>query len=416
MLPMSRNRKLDQSCNTSTQGVPGRVAQVTFNCLITSLFACLLAILSGCQENDAGRSVDPQHASSLGKATGATPREGTEKQTAAPDLPTPDGMVWIPGGQFKMGSSQSEARRDERPVHLVTVTGFYMDITEVTNAEFRRFVEATNYVTVAERKPKLEDIMAQMPPGTPAPPEDVLVPGSLVFQSTETPVRTNDLSQWWRWTPGANWRHPQGPESDLQGLDEHPVVHIAWDDANAYCQWAGKRLPTEAEWEFAARGGLEQKPYVWGDEKVSDESPQANIWQGQFPNRNTVKDGYAATAPVKTFLPNGYGLYDMPGNVWEWCSDWYRTDTYRKRAGQDVFDPIGPSNTDHPFEPRRVQRGGSFLCHRDYCSSYRPSARMSTSQDTGTCHVGFRCVMTVDLWQQQQPTGKPSTQGGAVNR
>ena len=307
-----------------------------------------------------------------------------------------------------MGGEFSESRDDERPIHQVTVGPFWIDETEVTNAKFREFVEATGYKTTAEVAPKMQDIMKQLPAGTPKPSKDMLVPGSLVFRQTDQPVRTDDFRQWWHWTAGANWQHPTGPDSDIEGLDDHPVVHVSWFDAVEFCNWAGKRLPTEAEWEFAARGGLEQQPYVWGSEKVSDKMPQANIWQGQFPFRNTLNDGYLTTAPAKQFPGNGFGLYDVAGNVWEWTADWYRADTYRNRADEQVVDPIGPEQSyyvPNPREPRRVQRGGSFLCHRDYCSSYRPSARMSCSPDTGSSHTGFRCVTTEELWARH--TNKP---------
>jgi formylglycine-generating enzyme required for sulfatase activity len=215
---------------------------------------------------------------------------------------------------------------------------------------------------------------------------------------TKGPVDTRDFSQWWHWTPGANWWHPEGPESTLDGKDDHPVVQVSWDDAVAYAKWAGKRLPTEAEWECAARGGLEGKPYVWGDEPFNPKKPQANIWQGDFPYRNTAEDGYERTAPVKSYPPNGYGLYDMAGNVWEWCADWYQRDLYRQRAGRGVIvNPAGPersSDPTRPFTPQRVQRGGSFLCNDSYCSRYRPGARHGCSPDTGMSHVGFRCVQS----------------------
>jgi formylglycine-generating enzyme required for sulfatase activity len=312
--------------------------------------------------------------------------------------PNPPGMVWIPGGEFTMGTDSDLGWPDEKPAHRVRVSGFWMDETEVTNAQFRKFVEATSYVTTAEKPPDVEEILRQSPPGTPRPPKENLVPGSLVFTPTAGPVNTRDFSQWWRWTPGANWKHPEGPDSTLDGKDDHPVVHVSWDDAVAYAKWAGKRLPTEAEWEYAARGGLDGKPYVWGDEPFSDDHPQANIWQGEFPWKNTAKDGYERTAPVKSYPPNDYGLYDMAGNAWEWCADWYQRDLYRQRAGKKMtVNPTGPDHTidpARPFMPQRVQRGGSFLCQDSYCSRYRPSARHGCSPDTGMSHVGFRCVMT----------------------
>jgi sulfatase modifying factor 1 len=312
----------------------------------------------------------------------------------------PSGMVWIPGGEFTMGTDSDLGWPDEKPAHRVRVASFWMDTTEVTNASFEAFVTATGYVTTAERPPSAEDILKQLPPGTPPPPKEKLVPGSLVFQPTKGPVDLRDFSQWWQWTPGASWRHPEGPGSSLEGRYDHPVVQVSWDDAVAYAQWAGKRLPTEAEWEFAARGGLEGKPYVWGDEPFSETKPQCNIWQGEFPYRNTAKDGYERTAPAKSYAPNGYQLYDMAGNVWEWCADWYERDLYRRRAGRGVAaNPTGPEATNdpqRPFMPQRVQRGGSFLCNDSYCSRYRPSARHGCSPDTGMSHVGFRCAKSVE--------------------
>jgi formylglycine-generating enzyme required for sulfatase activity len=318
---------------------------------------------------------------------------GLTKTAPAP----PPGMVRVPGGEFTMGTNSDLGWPDEKPAHRVRVDGFWMDETEVTNAQFRAFVEATGYSTTAEKPPDLEEIMRQSPAGTPPPPKEKLVPGSLVFQPTSGPVTDlRDYSQWWHWTPGADWRHPEGPGSSLAGKNDHPVVHVSWDDAVAYCKWAGKRLPTEAEWEFAGRGGLEGKPYVWGDEPFSEEHPQCNIWQGEFPYHNTAKDGFERTAPVKSYAPNGYGLYDMAGNVWEWCADWYDRDLYAKRAGQGVVvNPSGPDRTLdrlRPLMPQRCQRGGSFLCADSYCSRYRPSARHGCSPDTGMSHVGFRCV------------------------
>jgi formylglycine-generating enzyme required for sulfatase activity len=307
-----------------------------------------------------------------------------------------DGMIWIAGGQFTMGTDAEVGWPDEKPVHAVRVDGFWIDATEVTNAQFRRFVEATGYVTTAEKKPSLEEIMAQVPPGTPPPPDDLLVPGSMVFTVPEVEVDLRDFSQWWKWVPGANWRHPEGPPSTLNGREDHPVVHVSWFDAVAYARWAGKRLPTEAEWEYAARGGLHNKPYVWGASPPSSNS--ANIWQGEFPHKNTAFDGFAGTAPVKSFKPNGYGLYDMAGNVWEWCADYYDRGLHeRLAAGPISVNPQGPSQTIdpvRPYEVQRVQKGGSFLCHESYYLRYRPSARHGCSPDTGMLHVGFRCVLS----------------------
>ena len=310
----------------------------------------------------------------------------------------PTDMVWIEGGEFTMGSDAPDAWPAEKPAHRVRVSGFWMDRTEVTNAQFRAFVESTRYVTTAERTPDWEELRKQLPPGTPQPEPEKLVAASLVFTPPDHAVALNEVASWWAWVAGANWRHPEGPTSTIEGQDDRPVVHVSWDDACAFSKWAGKRLPTEAEWEFAARGGLEGKTFVWGDEPVSDDAPQANIWQGHFPDVNTLKDGFARTAPVASFPPNGFGLYDMAGNVWEWCSDWYRVDAYAPRARNEVLvDPIGPDaafDPETPGMPKRVQRGGSFLCNASYCASYRPSARMGTSPDTSLSHSGFRCAMT----------------------
>jgi formylglycine-generating enzyme required for sulfatase activity len=315
----------------------------------------------------------------------------------------PPGMAWIPGGEFTMGTDLELGKPDEKPAHRVRGTGFWMDETDVTNAEFARFAEATGYVTTAEKPLDAEAVLRQSPPGTPAPPKENLAPGSLVFVPTSGPVPLegpNAHRAWWKWTPGADWRHPEGPGSTIDGKDDHPVVHVSWFDAVAYAKWAGKRLPTEAEWEFAARGGLDAKPYVWGEDRPTESSIHANIWQGEFPYRNSAADGYERTSPVKAFSPNGYGLYDMAGNVWQWCSDWYQIDLYRQRAGQGVVDnPTGPAKSfDHrqPYMPLRAQKGGSFLCCDSYCCRYRPAARHGCSPDTGMSHVGFRCVRTPD--------------------
>lgn len=306
-----------------------------------------------------------------------------------------EGMVKIPAGDFMMGASDKEGRPDEYPQHRVKTNSFWMDATEVTNAQFKKFVDATGYVTTAEIKPDWEEIKKQLPPGTPKPDESLLVPASLVFVPTKTAVDLNNASQWWSWTKGASWKHPQGPDSNLKGKENLPVVQISWDDAQAYAKWAGKRLPTEAEWEFAARGGLVNKKYFWGDEDPEKGKIKANIWQGKFPYLNYTLDKFKGLAPVKSFAPNKYGLYDMAGNVWEWCSDWYTPDYYRTIAGGVSDNPKGPVRSYDPMEPtipKRVVRGGSFLCNASYCKGYRVTARMKSSPDTGLEHTGFRCV------------------------
>ncbi len=308
----------------------------------------------------------------------------------------PKGMRWIPGGVFMMGSDDPMAWAEERPAHNAKVHGFWMDEHEVTNAEFAAFIAATNYVTDAEKAPTLEEIMSQVPPGTPPPDPSLLVPGALVFEMPDHEVPLNDMRNWWSWKPGADWRHPEGPGSGIEGRENHPVVQVSWNDAQAYAKWAGKRLPTEAEWEFAARGGLAGKNFVWGDDAPTEEKVYANTWQGKFPAVNSKKDGFERTAPVKSYSPNGYGLYDMAGNVWEWCEDWYDKTLYRNLPAGSVQDnPQGPSKSndpDQPYTPLRVQKGGSFLCHDSYCWRYRPSARQSSSPESGMSHVGFRCV------------------------
>jgi formylglycine-generating enzyme len=316
----------------------------------------------------------------------------------------PPGMAWVPGGEFTMGTDSDLGWADEKPAHRVRVDGFWMDETDVTNAQFRTFVEATGHVTTAEKPVDAEEILRQSPPGTPPPTKEMLVPGALVFVPTSGPVPTAGREahrQWWKWTPGANWRHPQGPDSTIDGMDDHPVVHVSWHDAVAYAKWAGKRLPTEAEWEFAARGGLDGKPYTWGDEKPGANGKwQCNTWQGEFPWKNTAEDGHERTSPVKSYPPNGYGLYDMSGNVWQWCSDWYQVDLYRQRSGGAVIvNPTGPEKSfdpRQPYSPLRVQKGGSFLCNDSYCTRYRPSARHGCTPDTGMSHIGFRCVKSPD--------------------
>ncbi|MCC6413066.1 MAG: formylglycine-generating enzyme family protein [Saprospiraceae bacterium] len=319
-----------------------------------------------------------------------------ENKKPAPG-PAPSGMVWIPGGEFSMGCADptadlcggTETMFDARPIHRVYVDGFWMDDHEVTNAEYAAFVDATGYITIAEQTPKAEDF-----PG--APPEN-LVAGAVIFTPTPEPVPLNNHFQWWRYEHGANWRHPDGPKSSIEGRENFPAVHIAYEDALAYCQWAGKRLPTEAEWEFAARGGKSGNMYTWGSEFKPDGKHQANTFQGVFPVTDAAEDGFAGIAPIKQFPANPYGLYDVTGNVWEWCSDWYRYDYFETlaKSGKVTRNPQGPETPFDPVEPserKRIHRGGSFLCVDQYCSRYIVGSRGKGEHSTGTNHVGFRCV------------------------
>jgi sulfatase modifying factor 1 len=308
-------------------------------------------------------------------------------------------MVWIPGGEFSMGSdAAAEAlcdvpgiTRDAQPIHRVAVTGFWMDATEVTNEQFAAFVKATGYKTIAERPLDPKEFAG-------APPE-LLVPGSTLFVAPPAPVDLRNALQWWRYVPGAHWRQPEGPASDLTGRDRHPVVHIAYADADAYARWAGRRLPTEAEWEFAARGGLSGNLYAWGNELAPRGVHHANIHQGSFPDHDTAADGFGGIAPVGRFAPNAYGLHDIGGNVWEWVSDWYRADYYAslEAAGTVAVNPKGPADSHDPAEPgarKRVQRGGSFLCTEQYCSRYMVGTRGKGEINTGSNHLGFRTVLS----------------------
>ena len=323
----------------------------------------------------------------------------TVPKTITPPGPAPQGMVWIPGGEFSMGASEPtgmdhnhtgmQATIDSRPIHRVAVDGFWMDRTEVTNAQFALFVKATGYVTVAEKAPTKEDF--------PDAPPDLLVPGSLLFTAPPSPVPLDNHARWWTWVKGASWRHPEGPKSSVKGREKHPVVHVAFEDAEAYALWAQKRLPTEAEWEFAARGGLSGKVYPWGDEFKPGGRSMANTFQGHFPDRNSGEDGHVTTAPVAQFPPNGYGLYDVAGNVWEWISDWYRPDTYARvfESESVARNPTGPKSSwdpDEPGLPKRVHRGGSFLCTDEFCSRYMVGTRGKGEISSGTNHLGFRCV------------------------
>ena len=322
--------------------------------------------------------------------------EPTSLNGATPPGQAPPGMVWIPGGEFSMGAADSpgmdsvgmSATTDSRPIHRVYVDGFWMDTTEVTNQEFERFVRATKYVTVAERKPRAEDF-----PG--APPEN-LVPGSVVFTPPDHAVPLNNHFQWWSYVKGASWRHPEGPKTSLKGRETFPVVHVAHEDALAYAAWAGKRLPTEAEWEFAARGGLSGRVYPWGDEFRPGGAWMANSHQGPFPQRDAGEDGFTGTGPVARFPPNAYGLHDVAGNVWEWVSDWYQPDYYAQLAKSGVArNPKGPDTSFDPSEPgvqKKVHRGGSYLCTDQYCSRYMVGTRGKGEPSTGTNHLGIRLV------------------------
>jgi formylglycine-generating enzyme required for sulfatase activity len=327
------------------------------------------------------------------------------------------GMVWIPGGTFLMGSD--EHYPEERPVHRVTVEGFWMDRYPVSNARFARFAAATGYRTFAEIPPKADDYPGALP--------HMLFAGSVVFVQPPGPVDRRDPMNWWRYVPGADWRHPIGRDSSIETLEDHPVVHVTFADATAYAAWAGKQLPTEAEWEFAARGGLDGAEFAWGGEFLPEGRHMANTWQGDFPWRNECADGYERTSPVGSYAPNGYGLYDMIGNVWEWTMDWYLPShadcldasraaddcaaanrapgdrpagdhatkaccgpkSPRRPRPEDSYDPRQPEIK----IPRKVLKGGSHLCSPNYCRRYRPAARFPEPIDTSASHVGFRCIL-----------------------
>lgn len=322
---------------------------------------------------------DPRSRDAAGSQDGSAPHK-------APD----PGMAWIPGGSFMMGSDHHYP--EEAPAHEVSVGGFWTDTHTVTNEAFRRFVEATGHVTLAERPVDPEDY----PGAKPA----LLKPSSVVFRKQRRPVDLGNPYNWWRYVAGADWRHPTGPDSSAKARAKHPVVQIAYEDAEAYARWAGKALPTEAEWEFAARGGLDGATFVWGAEFAPGGRMMANTWQGEFPWQNLKTDGYEGTAPVGSFPPNGYGLYDMAGNVWQWTTDWYQDHGRIRNSCCTIDNPRGgerdqsadPRLPDIPI-PRKVMKGGSYLCAPNYCQRYRPAARMAQPIDTATCHLGFRCIV-----------------------
>lgn len=355
------------SCNSQTQDTPDQNKK-------TELLSCVqVPVRFGAKPGDAGILVFK-------------------------DDPSSSEMVLIPAGKFEMGGDNDQASPDEYPKHTVGIDSFYMDVTEVTNAQFQKFVEATGYITTAERKPDWNELKKTLPPGTPKPDESLLVPASLVFKPANGPVDLQDYSQWWSWVEGANWKHPEGPGSNLKGKENYPVVHVSWYDAMAYCKWARKRLPTEAEWEYAARGGMLNNIYPWGNEHIHKGQPKANSWEGNFPYSNEQKDGSYKLAPVKNYICNQYGLFDMAGNVWEWCSDWYDHNYYHSLDKKMTSNPKGPTKSYDPAEPfaaKKTLRGGSFMCNDSYCSGYRVARRMKSSPDTGLEHTGFRCVREV---------------------
>ena len=340
-----------------------------------------------------------EHAAGIdGTGAAAAAFRPTIERAAAAPAAAPDGMVWIPGGEFSMGAADPsdpqdavgmQATRDSRPIHRVSVDGFWMDRTEVTNDQFAAFVAATGYVTVAERTPRAEDF--------PGAPRELLVAGSLVFSPPDRAVPLDNELRWWTYTKGANWRHPLGPASSIVGMGDYPVVHVAYEDAEAYVKWAGKRLPTEAEWEFAARGGLSGNLYSWGDEFSPGGRQMTNRHHGHFPDHDAGSDGFAGIAPSGQFPSNGYGLVDVAGNVWEWVSDWYRADYYAELPPNEVArNPRGPSSPYDPDEPgvaKRVHRGGSFLCTDQYCSRYMVGTRGKGDVGTATNHLGLRAVL-----------------------
>ncbi len=336
----------------------------------------------GCKDNKPAKDI----------AADKTPEQQIE--TIKPSAPKSE-MVWIEGGSFQMGAHIKGYYGREYPEHQVELDGYWMDNHEVTNAQYTEFVKATNYITVAERVVDWEQLKKELPPNTPKPHDSILRPGSLVFKSSNGPVSLDNPSNWWYWIIGANWQHPQGPDSNILDKMDHPVVHMAYEDALTYSKWAGKRLPTEAEWEFASKGGLVAKKYTWGDEEAKDRGDLANIYHGDFPYNNTALDNYSGTAPVMQFNPNGYELFDMSGNVWEWTSDLFNENYYEEIAGTICKNPTGAKTNYNPRDPyatERVTKGGSFLCHVSYCYNYRPSAREGSSVDSGMSHIGFRCV------------------------
>ncbi|CAN5563203.1 formylglycine-generating enzyme family protein [soil metagenome] len=383
----------------------------TYLTLAFFLFEACNGSTENAPETDTGKAITVAHAGAISCAQGLTPNDSvvfmngggadfkeTVANTFTPAATAPENMVWISGGEFSMGGVNPagmkdggfETMQDARPVHRVYVDGFFIDASEVTNAQFAAFVKATGYITIAEVKPTREEF--------PDAPEESLVAGSVIFAPPTGKVSLTDYLQWWAYEKGADWKHPLGMKSDLTGKENYPVVHVCYEDALAYATWAGKRLPTEAEWEFVARGGKPGNLYAWGNELKPDGKWPANIFEGSFPDKDLAADGYAGIAPVKQYAPNSYGLYDIGGNVWEWCSDWYRPDYYEQFKDVVAKNPKGPADSYDPQEPgakKRVQRGGSFLCTDQYCTRYMVGTRGKGEYRSATNHIGFRCVQDV---------------------
>lgn len=353
-------------------------------------------VLTGCKK-EASKEIRALEATNSGNIITEKPK----------DIATPTGMAWIPGGTFTQGALQNEklALVHEKPAHPIKIDGFFMDITEVTNKAFKKFVDETGYITVAERPVNWHELKKNLPPKSPKPNDSLLAPGSLVFKKPKQALKNlDDYSQWWEWRIGANWKQPYGPGSNLNNKENHPVVHIAYEDALAYCQWANRRLPTEAEWEYASKMGLAGSTYS----KMETQVPvpeTGNIWHGDFPYTNTKVDGFENTSPVKSFPPNSFGLFDMAGNVWEWTQDWYHTGYYQKALELGILkNPLGAYssyNPNNPYSQEKVIKGGSFLCHVSYCASFRPSARMGNTLDSSQEHLGFRTVADVNMLKKK---------------
>jgi formylglycine-generating enzyme len=385
---MKFSKKLKRSATEEPESQKWLWLQLAVGVILTVAVAAMYIL--DARENLAASKSESAHAAHHG----AGPNEASMTSaapvgvnTAPAPSPAPEGMIWIPGGTFWMGCDICEMP-DAAPAHLVAVDGFWMDKTPITNAQFEKFVKATGYKTTAETEPDFENFRGS--------PVEKPLPGSAVFTPLSQEVSLNNSLAWWRYTPGANWRNPEGPASSIEGREDHPAVHITWEDANAYAKWAGNRLPTEAEFEFAARGGLDRKFYSWGDELKPGGKWMANIHQGKFPSKNTAEDGYISTSPVAAFPPNNFGLYDMTGNVWQWCSDWYDADYFETLAAQGIAkNPKGPESSFDPLEPgapKRVQKSGSFLCSDQYCARYLVGSRGKGAVDSGASNVGFRTV------------------------